>query len=166
MIYSQVREYIVIPVLKQMSIPYSEEAVELLLMTIAHESNGGEYIKQIEGPACGIYQMEPATYTDIWNNYLDYRQDLKEDVELWSFGIYRGVEQDIGNMYYATAMARIHYWRVSEALPKQTDYQPHQGMDFLAALARYCKAYYNTHLGKATPEKYLTDYLRWRNANE
>ena len=166
MIYSQVKEYIVIPVLKQMSIPYSEEAVELLLMTIAHESNGGEYIKQIEGPACGIYQMEPATYTDIWNNYLKYRTKLVLDVMHWVSLEDRTDQEMIGNMYYATAMARIHYWRVSEALPKQTDYQPHQGMDFLAALARYCKAYYNTHLGKATPEKYLTDYLRWRNANE
>jgi len=157
--YSQVKEHIVIPVLKQMSIPYSEEAVELLLMTCAHESNGGEYIRQIEGPACGIYQMEPITHDDIWNNYLDYRQDLKDDVEKWAFEN-TTIDQDIGNMYYATAMARVHYWRVPEALPTREGYGSRA---WLNALSQYAKDHYNTHLGKATPEKYLTDYLRWRN---
>jgi len=160
--YSQVKEYIVIPILKQMSIPYSEEAVELLLMTCAHESNGGEYIKQIEGPALGIYQMEPATHDDVWNNYLQYRQELSLDVYTALGNTNANADLMIGNMYYATAMARIHYWRVSEALPKRFNYTTER--KFFVALAHYSKTYYNTHLGKAIPEKYLTDYLRWRNA--
>jgi len=162
--YSQVKEHIVIPVLKQMSIPYSEEAVELLLMTCAHESNGGEYIKQIEGPALGIYQMEPSTHDDIWNNYLTSKPRLSADAwEQMGRTLYSPKALLIGNLNYATAMARIHYWRVSEALPKKADFLPQHGMDFLRALAQYCKDHYNTHLGKATPEKYLSDYLRWRN---
>jgi len=160
--YSQVKECIVIPVLKQMSIPYSEEAVELLLMTIAHESNGGEYIKQIEGPAYSIYQIEPATYKDILENYLAYRADLEADLARW--GACGEAEEMIGNMNYATAMARIHYWRVSEALPVLDRSQVELEYDFLVELAHYAKDHYNTHLGKATPEKYLSDYLRWRNA--
>ena len=155
--YSQVKEHIVIPVLKQMSIPYSEEAVELLLMTCAHESNGGKYIKQIEGPALGIYQMEPSTHDDIWNNYLEFRMELKRDLTSQSAFYDVDASEMIGNMYYATAMARIHYWRVPEPIPKL-----YQGLSE-SGLAQYCKDHYNTHLGKATPEKYLTDYLRWRN---
>lgn len=159
--YSQVKEHIVIPVLKQMSIPYSEEAVELLLMTCAHESNGGEYIKQIEGPALGIYQMEPSTHDDIWNNYLTSKPRLSADAwEQMGRTMYSPKYLLIGNLNYATAMARIHYWRVSEALPKRKDFSQR---DWLELLAQYCKNHYNTYLGKATRHKYLTDYLRWRN---
>jgi hypothetical protein len=161
--YSQVREHIVIPVLKQMSIPYSEEAAELLLMTCAHESNGGEYIKQIEGPALGIYQMEPSTHDDIWENYLAFNPKLKREAANLFVNPTIGAEEMIGNMYYATAMARIHYWRVAEALPVLDNSQVELEYDFLVELAHYAKDHYNTHLGKATPEKYLSDYLRWRN---
>ena len=159
--YSQVKEYIIIPVLKQMSIPYSEEAVELLAMTAAHESNGGEYIKQVKGPACGIYQMEPATHEDIWDNYLDYRDTLKDDVVRLTSFCEVDAQEMVGNLYYATALARIHYWRVSSSLPKRSDYSV--GVEWLENLAQYAKEHYNTHLGKATPAKYLTAYLRWRN---
>jgi hypothetical protein len=162
MLYSQYKEYIIIPVLKQMSIPYSEEAVELLAMTIAHESQGAKYIKQLGGgPACGHYQMEPATYMDIWENYLAYRNDLQIDLAAW--GSCGDAEEMIGNLYYATAMARVHYWRVSEALPVLDRSQVELEYDFLVELAHYAKDHYNTHLGKATPEKYLSDYLTWRN---
>jgi hypothetical protein len=38
-------------------VPYSEPAVELLMMTAAAESALGRYIKQIGGPARGIFQI-------------------------------------------------------------------------------------------------------------
>jgi len=42
---------------------YSRDAEELLMLTAACESNLGHYFKQLgNGPALGIFQVEPATY--------------------------------------------------------------------------------------------------------
>jgi hypothetical protein len=52
---------------------HSESAVNLLLGTAAQESQFGTYFRQIGGgPALGVFQMEPDTEIDIWDNYLRY----------------------------------------------------------------------------------------------
>lgn len=57
----QLRE-LVTHVLKKYDL-YSADAVELLMLTAATESNLGCYIKQVGGgPALGIFQCEPNTY--------------------------------------------------------------------------------------------------------
>lgn len=155
--YNQFRSLVVEPTLQCIDkvIPYSEEAVDLLMMTAAHESNGCSYIKQINGPALGVYQMEPATEDDIWTSFLSFNTEI-EDTMLYLLGD-RGMgypsvsEALITNLLYATAMARIHYYRVPEALPST-----------LEGLAAYAKKYYNTELGKATAEDYLKAFKRWR----
>lgn len=77
--YNQFRELVVEPTLFYANevIPYTEEAVDLLMMTAAHESNGCSYIKQINGPALGVYQMEPSTEADIWDNYLEFNTEIE-----------------------------------------------------------------------------------------
>ena len=64
---------------------HSDSAEELLMLTCAVESQLGTYLKQIKGPARGIFQMEPATERDCWVNFLrmkilhlklDYLQQL------------------------------------------------------------------------------------------
>ena len=50
----------------------SLSAVNLLLGTAAQESRLGEYIEQVNGPALGIFQMEPKTEIDIFRNFLTY----------------------------------------------------------------------------------------------
>lgn len=55
---------------------YSPAAENLLLATCAHESLLGYFLKQHQGTALGIYQIEPATHTDLWQNYLNYRPEL------------------------------------------------------------------------------------------
>lgn len=160
--YEQARELIILPTLESMSIPVTEEAIELLLLTMAHESKGGEYLKQISGPALGIFQIEPATYNDIWDNYLKYNQQLSFDA--LSFTISDTSREDgeemIGNLYYATAMARLHYYRVEAALPKREDYAGEH--EWFWGLAAYAKRHYNTYLGSASVESYYKDYLDWR----
>ncbi|MDT0635088.1 hypothetical protein [Spectribacter hydrogenoxidans] len=143
----QLREYVIEPVLSYLHL-YSPEAVELLILTAAHESAGGHYLHQVGGgPALGIYQMEPATHDDIWRNYLEYRHDLDDAVNTWRLvgapwndGDPRPTEMT-GNLYYATAMARIHYLRVPKPLPAADD---------LDGLAGYWKAHYNTFAGAGT----------------
>lgn len=167
--YNQFREFVVVPTLKYLDpvISYSEEAVDLLMMTAAHESKGGTYLKQINGPALGVYQMEPTTHYDIYKNYLRFNPKIKSLLE--DFTINAGIllqegEDMVFNLAYATAMARVHYYRVPEALPKKDvrDWDI-EGM-YLYRLAEYAKKYYNTYLGKAEPEDYYKDFIAWRDS--
>jgi type VI secretion system secreted protein VgrG len=163
--FNQFKEHVVVPTLEYLDseIPYSEEAVDLLMMTCAHESRGGKYLRQkgmtgIEG-AFGVYQMEMATHDDIYQNFLHFRKGLifKIDDLCGTDGVIPQFDLTT-NLAYATAMARVHYWRVAEALPSKDD------TTYLDKLGDYAKAYYNTHLGKATSSKYVTDYWKWRDS--
>jgi hypothetical protein len=160
--FNQFKEHVVIPTLKYLDseIPYSEEAVDLLMLTCAHESTGGTYLRQkgmtgTEG-AFGVYQMELHTEWDIECNFLTFRKKLEELIEDIS-SVPVG-EPLITNLAYATAMARVHYWRVPEALPSKDDTR------YMSKLGIYAKKYYNTPLGKATSSKYVTDYFVWRDS--
>ena len=65
--HKQFRELIIRPSLMPLDL-YSEDAEELLIGICAHESKGGTYLMQKDGgPAAGFFQMEPETYTDLWN---------------------------------------------------------------------------------------------------
>ena len=127
---------VVIPTLKELDM-YSEEAC-LLVVGTAIQENRLHYLKQIpSGIAKGICQMEEATHDDIWDNFLKYKPEIKEKLMGLTNQSMDLVDQLKGNLYYAVAMCRIHYYRVSEPLPND-----------LAGMARYWKKYYNTELGK------------------
>src|SRR3990167_7931494 len=115
----QFRECVVRPTLKMLhpEIPYSIEAEELLMLTAAHESHLGTYLKQQGGPALGIYQMELATHGDLWKNFLKPGSLLNHRLMLLHSPALDDRENLIGNLFYATAMARVHYFRVKEPLP-------------------------------------------------
>ena len=140
----QLRELVIVPTLKSLDpeIPFSNAAVKLLMMTAAHESRLGTYLRQLGGPALGIYQMEPATEDDIEVNYLAHRAYLDEKV--LQTGMYL-----MTDLRYATTMARIHYYRDKEALPDEDD---------LIGLANYAKRIWNTEEGKATARDYYQAY--------
>lgn len=144
---TQLREQVIRPVLQDMGY-HSEAAENLLVMIAAHESKMGTYIKQIKGPARGIYQMEPATDKDIWTTYLHGRESLRVRVAKYKSG--GSPEQDLtANLLYQTAMARAFFLRFKEPIPAANDLQ---------GLAEYAKKYWNTNAGKATPADYLTAY--------
>lgn len=162
----QLRDHVIIPTLRRAGL-YSYSAVMLLLGTAAAESAMGHYLKQKgNGPAKGIYQMEPRTHNDIVINYLFYKPKLV--IELLE-AIYQcdvgslicrqqateylfNENQLIGNLYYATAMARTHYLRVSEALPASNN---------TAGLASYWKRYYNSPLGKGSEQQFIDNYKKF-----
>jgi hypothetical protein len=113
--HTDLRKYVIRPILKSLNL-WSDNAEELLVATAAHESKGGYYLAQEKGPALGIYQMEPATYNDLWNNYLRFNSDVvaallrldytRTDPTVMTY--------DLG---YATAMCRLQYRRVPYPLP-------------------------------------------------
>jgi len=130
----------------------STNAVELLMLTAAQESHLGHYLMQVNnGPAKGIFQMEPATEKDIWENYLAYKEDLRKSVHSLMGAANFDHLQLKGNLLYQIAMARIHYLRVYEKLPNHLD---------VMAMARYWKKYYNTYLGKGRVEDAMYNYRR------
>lgn len=144
----QLLRYVIQPTLVALGAD-SPAAEALLLGTAAAESRLGRYLHQVGGPALGLYQMEPATHDDIWRHWLPSRPDLRTRLLGWAADA--GVapppaDQMIWDLRYATAMARLHYLRVSSPLPPAAD---------RAAQAGYWKEHYNTPLGRGTTQHYL-----------
>lgn len=134
----------------------------MLLGTVAQESGMGQYLHQIKGPALGIYQMEPRTHKDIWVNYLKYHTSTREGVmtfiapasKLYSEGVgfWSSASALMWNLNYATIMARLHYWRVAQPLPRAED---------IDGMARYWKTHYNTFRGAGTRDEFIMNYRRY-----
>jgi len=150
----QLKELIIKPTLLDL-IMFSDDAMELLVFTCAVESWGGTYLKQIQGPALGIYQMEPATYNDIWQNYINNKKDLSL-IMATNFDCGRIPDEDrlIYDLRFATAMCRIHYLRALEPLPNKADVQ---------SLWNYYKNHYNTLEGAAVHDESIHKYLSFVN---
>lgn len=132
---------------------YSEDAVELLMLTAAQETHLGKYLWQVKGPALGVFQMEPNTYNDIWGNWIMYRQNILDALNDMYGG--SGVPWELkmkADLVYQIIMARIFYLRVPAALPAK---------DNALDMAHYYKKWFNTHLGKATPEEAFKNYNRF-----
>lgn len=145
----QFRELIVKSTLNDLML-YSKNAEELMVFTCAVESLGGTYIKQIKGPALGIYQMEPETYNDIWQNYIKSKGGLMMSM-LSNFHITFMPSEDmlIYDLRFATAMTRLFYARIKEPLPEAED---------INAIWEYYKRYYNTAKGAAVKEDSIKKY--------
>jgi len=146
---TQLRECIIKPALSAMQL-YSDAAVELLIFTCAVESKGGTYLHQIKGPALGIYQMEPRTYNDIWQNYLRSQPTMLHILGA-NFDAYRMPSEDrmVYDLLFATAMARLHYLRIRKDLPDAKD---------IDGIWNYYKEFYNTHEGKSKKERSIKAY--------
>lgn len=143
---TQFRIHIIVPTLRELGL-WSPSAEELMVGTALVESKL-HYLKQINGPALGVYQIETPTHDDLYENYLNSprREDLKTKVLALRAPVPGAHEQLITNLAYATAIARLIYWRRPEKLPAPGD---HEG------LAAYWKQHYNTHLGKGRPKDFI-----------
>lgn len=121
---------------------WSQAAENLLLGTAAQESAFGTYLRQLHGPAQGVFQMEPDTlkwliekYGTTYPDIIDMEpQDLQED------------------LYLAILTARLRYRAIPEPLPPAGD---------LDGLARYYKKYYNTDAGAGTVEQFIKNYRKY-----
>ena len=142
----QFRTYVLRPTLEQIQL-WSESAEMLLLGTALTESGDLHYLHQLgQGPAQGVYQMEPHTHDDIWDNYLAFKKELRREVLAYLAPVPEPKDQLMTNLAHATVMARVHYLRVRAALPKHDD---------LRGLANYWKRYYNTELGAGKPDTFV-----------
>jgi len=138
------RDCVVLPTLTHLGPKYATTAaIQLVTATGLHESNL-TYLRQLHrGPAKGVWQMEPATFSDLYTNYLNYprNSDLAARVEETASRFPKGASQMEGNLYYACAMCRVLYYRRPEPLPPADDAE---------AMGAFYKAHFNTSKGKAT----------------
>ncbi len=144
-------QYIIRPALQYLDME-SEAAVNLLLGTCAQESNMGVFVRQMDnGPAVGIYQIEPTTHDDIYDNYITYRDELQKKMNDLRLGTTKH-EQLSSSIFYQSVIARLIYYRVAEKLPNASD---------VKGLANYWKKYYNTPKGHGTPEQFVHNYYKY-----
>lgn len=149
---AQFNEYVVQPACVKLGV-YSVASVQLVLGTAMHESEL-RWLDQIDdrgvpGPAYGLFQMEAATHSDIWNNYLEYRYHLKKPLQQ-VLGHSARIEDLRTNLIYAAMMCRICYLR-KPGMPEAYNARN---------LAEYWKNHYNTSLGKGTVEKAIPHFQR------
>ena len=145
------RELVIRPACEAIGL-YSLAAEELLLGTACQESKCGTFLKQLgKGPALGIFQMEPATYKDLWANFLQHREPLSHKlIEIVGHAAHTA-EHMMWNLRFAAAMCRVHYFRITAPLPAAGD---------IPAQAAYWKKYYNTPKGAGTVEEYLNNWRK------
>lgn len=149
----QFRTEIIEPTLKHLGM-YSEAASNLLVGTAIQES-GLSALRQMEdGPALGVYQIEPNTHADVWGNYLKYRSDLSAKITHLSASLPVLEQQLVTNLSYATAIARIVYYRRPESLPGDKD---------IDGLAQYWKSHFNTHKGAGIASEWASKYRKYGN---
>lgn len=140
----QLRQHIIAPVLISMDM-WSQEAEDLLLGTAIHESDGLKRITQYgSGPALSYYQMEPATLHDLYDNYLRFHPDKQKLLDKFKAPGLSQADNLRMNAAYATAAARLQYYRVPTRIPTSFEGQ-----------AEYWKKHWNTHLGAGTVEQYI-----------
>jgi len=145
--------HVVYPALRDIGL-WSQAAGALVLGTAMQESRL-RYLRQMQGgPALGLFQMEPATFRDIRDNFLASNSTLRLAVNELARHSLRTLEpaELVGNLHFAAAMCRVHYRRVKAPLP------------LIAAgsleFARYWKRYYNTEDGKGTADEALPHFTR------
>lgn len=135
----QLRDHIVRPALRHIEL-WSPAAENLVLGTALTESRG-EFVRQVGGPALGLWQMEPATHDDLWL-WINApgRRLLSEAVRGLesSASISAGAHELIGNLWYGAAMCRVFYRRLRDELPAERD---------ALNMAKLWKLRYNTPLG-------------------
>jgi hypothetical protein len=131
-------------------------AARRLVIGTALAESGGHFLDQVVGPndrtlgpAYGLYQIEAATYRDLFVNFLSGSRRMPLALSLIEL---RAREPDelnqlVTNLAYATGVCRMIYFRQPEPLPHA---------DNFAGIAGYWKKYYNTSAGAGTVAGFMT----------
>ncbi|MAH49021.1 hypothetical protein CMI37_24550 [Candidatus Pacearchaeota archaeon] len=130
----------------------SKDACNLVWCTGLVESDY-RYIRQIDGPARGFFQIEPQTCSSAVENYFKYRKKLQvkaAEVTSTSESLWDDTAEETwdavleSNIRAGIVHCRIKYWRAPASMP-----------DSIQGYAEYWKRHYNTLLGKGEVEHFL-----------
>lgn len=124
----------------------SSAAVNLLLGTAAQESAFGTYLRQINGPALGVFQMEDQTFEWLQEKYTELKTPTVGQLRWAEFEM---LEYDL---WLAILFARLRYRVVPSPLPAAED---------IRGLAEYWKQHYNTPAGRGTVEQFVKNYTKY-----
>jgi hypothetical protein len=144
----QFRLLVVRPVLTHLQL-WSTAAENLLIGTALQESGLRFLHQRGGGPARGLYQIEPDSENDLHVNFLAYRPPLAARLYGLVAPVPSRTEQLATNLAYATAVARLIYYRCPEPLPAAGD---------IAGMARYWKFHFNTEKGKGSIPAFILNY--------
>ena len=123
-----------------------------LIMVAAHESKMGKYRRQIGGgPARGIFQVEPKTLMDNYENFIDPRPTLARQIREITGIDEPDLDALTWNDVYGAIHARLKLYRSPGVIPTDTP-----------LIAEYLKRYYNSPEGAATANDYLLAYYSTR----
>ena len=145
---------IIHPGLRALGASLDTKNAEMMVLGTGIQESGLTNERQVNcsGADCGLgmFQVQPSTARDIFNNFLASRPALMERV----LTLESACEVDpstelMTNEPYAAALVRIFYSRVRAPLPSYTN--PN-------SMAQYWKNYYNTGLGSGTASEFVNNW--------
>lgn len=150
---SQLIELVIRPALKQMD-AHSIAAEQLVIGTAAKESACGTYLHQLgEGPALGVFQMEPETYDNLWNQFLaDHDRYKRLILANCGYSTIPPVDRLVTDLKLAAMMCRARYLWVNHPLPNFGD---------INGQATYWAKFYNGNPITGIPAKYIETYQQY-----
>ncbi len=141
-------------------IPWTRAAENLVLGTAAHESGGFVHRVQIgaqglgTGPARGLFQMEQATFRDLYGRYLGAHPVLRGKVDtLWPNDGSDPWPQIETNDRFAAAMCRIRYWDSAAKI----GFDPRDVFE----MSRCWSQFYNTRRDPVLEAQFVANYRRY-----
>jgi hypothetical protein len=147
--FGQLASLVVRPTLARL--PFNDGPVGLnLTLGIAAQESGGQALAQVPtGPALGLWQIEPATHQDVWDNYLKFKPDLAATIAGFAFASMPRDMQLAANLAYACAIARLICRRAPEPLPSSSE---------PALLGAFWKTHYNTAGGAGAVDEFVRNF--------
>ncbi|ACI52185.1 conserved hypothetical protein [Gluconacetobacter diazotrophicus PA1 5] len=117
---ADIKRNIVAPVVLDLDIPGDEFARIQLMTGIGNAETGYRTRRQVDGPALGFWQVEPATHDDLWRNWLAYRPALAEVARTYlpaQFEDRLDAQALVLSDRYAACIAALVFYRSPVPLP-------------------------------------------------
>ncbi len=145
---AHLKEDVIAPTLRKIGL-YSQNSEKLIFGTAMQESCGGTL-------STNVFQIEPATASDIMQNYLPAHPGLNSKIQAL-YNHNHPLNWNLShNLPFEAAMARLVYLR---SVPNiSSDSTPTE-------LGTLWKRYYNTYKGKGTVGKFVNMYQNSTNGN-
>lgn len=148
--FPSLRRRVVVPALKCLGL-WSQAAENLLWGTPVVESDLRALEQLGPGPALGLWQIEPDTHRDLYDNWLRFRPEWRIKLASLAAPWPSREDQLATNLIYCCAVARLIYYRDPEPLPDAED---------LNGLGAYYKRVFATELGAGTVAGFVEAYER------
>ena len=146
----QFRQLIIKPTLEPLGL--WSQIVENLLVGTALQESQLHWLAQENGPALGVYQIEPKTHDWLKAKIHDHVLYPRIITICGLCYLPNDPSALCWNLRYATVVCRFRYLEIPESLPETNN---------IEKIAEYYKKYYNTEAGAATAEEFVNNYNKY-----